>query len=159
MRFNTTDIYGHYTAHGGTQSWKTFRGVLSDFNQEVMNQIIKDGSILDMGSGLSTLSIIRIDRSFAAPRVNWAESFQLKKELIAEGRTPMSESDPDGVPWFVYYTDDWYCRFYWRKTNCKIRNKSAYRFDATRGLKGNKGKLIHHLNSDSLAHLNYEKAI
>ena len=42
-------------------------------------------------------------------------------------------------------------------SKCKIKNKSVYRFDATRGVKGNKEKLINLLKEDDLAYLNFKK--
>ena len=38
-----------------------------------------------------------------------------------------------------------YCKFYWKKGKCRIPNKSVYRFVPTRGVKGNKEKLINML--------------
>jgi len=154
---SSKDIYAYYIKGGGTLSWEQWRDAISSFNEAAMDSIIYDGRELEMGFNLSRLSILRIDRNHAAPRVDWIATKNLKAELLAEGKTLMSDENPDGAPYLVYYTDDWYCRFFWEKRNCKIRNKSAYRFDASRGLKGNKGKLIRLLKTDSLAHLKYEK--
>lgn len=63
----------------------------------------------------------------------------------------------DGVRWHVYYTDEYYCKYYWYKGRCKVKNKSVYRFDATRGVKGNKEKLTRLLKEDDLAYLRFKK--
>lgn len=151
------DIYAAYVFHGGHLEWDPWMNIVSRFNQEIMDEIILEGREFDMGAGLSRLSVVRIDRNHAAPRIDWASTNQLKKELISEGEILLSDENPDGVSYLVYYTDDWYCRFFWEKRNCRLRNKSAYRFDATRGLKGNKTKLVQLLQSDDIAYLKYDK--
>jgi hypothetical protein len=62
-----------------------------------------------------------------------------------------------GCKWHIYHTDEFYCKYYWRKGKCKVPNKSVYRFDATRGIKGNKEKLINLLKEDDLAYLKFKK--
>jgi len=157
-KHTSKDVFADYVSRGGPLDWDQWISVVSRFNQEIMDEIIYEGREFDMGSNLAKLSIIRIDRNHAAPRVDWASTKQLKQELLDKGETLQSEENPDGVPYLVYYTDDWYCRFFWEKRVCKIRNKSAYRFDATRGMKGNKTKLVQHLQSDDLAYLKFDKA-
>ena len=68
-----------------------------------------------------------------------------------------SKDSGKGIKWHVYYTDSFYCRYYWNKGKCRIPNKSAYRFTPTRGLKGNKEKLINLLKTDELAYLKFKK--
>ena len=55
------------------------------------------------------------------------------------------------------FTDEDYYKYYWRKGKCAVPNKSVYRFDATRGIKGNKEKLTKVLQSDELAYLKFKK--
>ncbi len=157
QKLTSRDIYAYYIERGGALSWDQWRAVISAFNVRAMDAIIQDGKELELGNGLSKLSVIKIDRNHAAPRVDWPETKKLKQELLDAGETLMSDEHPEGIPYLVYYTDDWYCRFFWEKRTCKIRNKSAYRFDVSRGFKGNKQKLIDRLNSDDLAHLAYDR--
>lgn len=157
-RLTSRDMYEFYLEQGGDLDYSMFRDVISEFNIGAMDKIVYEGRTLEMGSNLSRLSVIRVDRNHASPRVNWPESNKLKQEIIDEGNEPMSDEHPDGEPWLIFYTDDWYCRFFWEKRNCKIKNHSAYRFDATRGTKGNKRKLIDLLKSDDLAYLMYDEA-
>lgn len=132
--------------------YSIFRDICELFNIYAMDEII-EGKTLNMGSYLSTLSVIRIQRNYNNPSVNWGETNKLKKELLEEGYTEndlYSKDNPDGIKYFIYHTDDWYCRFYWNKKYCKVRNKSVYSFHATRGLKGNKTKLKEKLNNNPL---------
>jgi len=152
------DIFQFYVSRGGNLDWKVWADVVARFNNSVMDEIIMEGREFDMGAGLSRICVLRIDRNHATPRVDWVSTRKLKEELLVEGKNLMSEDTPDGEPYLVYYTDDWYCRFFWEKRSCMVRNKSAYRFDASRGLKGNKTKLVQHLLSDDLAYLKYDKA-
>jgi len=110
-----------------------------------------------MGQNLSTLSIVRKDRDPRSPRLNWGESNKYKKELLFKGEKLYDSKTGEGTKWHIYHTDEFYCKFYWRKGKCLIPNKSVYRFDATRGVKGNKEKLVNLLKTDELAYLNFKK--
>lgn len=143
----------------GDLTYKEFKAACAEFNIAAMDRILK-GEELNMGHRISTLSIIRIKRSFKNPNVNWKASNELKEEILEEGGTPRSDEHPDGEDWLVYYSDPWYARFYWQKARCQVSNKTAYSFTATRGDKGNKTALHELLEdnkeTDGLAHLNFE---
>lgn len=137
-------------------SYEDYREVCELYNIYCMDKII-DGYTVNLGSYLSTLSIIRIERNYSNPAVNWKASNEYKQELIDQGITPYNkETAPDGEKWLIYYTDDWYCRFYWNKSQCKVRNKSVYSFHPTRGLKGNKTKLKEALDKNPLQYKKYK---
>lgn len=158
MSHTSRDIYSAYEEEVGKLSYKDFMAVIQEFNIMAMEEIIGGGKYLNMGYHLSTLSIIRIERDFSNPAVNWKATNELKQELLDDGYTEddlYSKDNPDGIKYFVYHTDEWYCRFYWRKSACRVKNKSAYAFRATRGSKGNKTKLKERLNNDDMAHLDY----
>ena len=78
-------------------------------------------------------------------------------KLLKEGKDLYNSKTGKGENWYIYHTDPFYCKYYWRKGKCKIPNKSVYRFDATRGIKGNKEKLIYLLKNDELAYLKFKK--
>jgi hypothetical protein len=147
-------------------SYSDYRECCELFNMWSMDKVT-DGYILNMGAYLSTISIIRVPRDHSSPRINWGATNEYKKELLSgkakeapeEGYKEddlYSEDNPDGIKYFIYHTDDWYCRFYWNKTNCSVRNKTAYRFRATRGDKGNKTKLKEKLKKDDLHYKNFK---
>lgn len=160
-------MYGDYQQeHDSPLSYKEYRDCCELFNIKAMNAIIYDGKKLNMGHYLSTISIIKIERNFKNPQVNWGATNKYKKALLsgeAEEAPPegyneedlYSKDNEDGVKYFIYYTDDWYCRFYWYKKGCKVKNKSVYTFKPTRGDKGNKTKLKEALRDNSLQHKKY----
>ena len=113
---------------------------------------ILEGNILDMGNNLSTLSVIRKERDPRNPKVDWGESNKYKQELLDANEQLYNAETDKGTKWHIYYTDGYYCKFYWRKGRCRVPNKSVYRFDATRGIKGNKEKLVTLLKTDDLAY-------
>lgn len=157
MIHNLPEIYEFYSQTGGELEYSVFSELCQEFNQRVMDEVILEGDKFDMGSYMSTLSIGRLDRNYANKQIDWKASHQLKKELIEEGVELYDPETGQGKKWFVYYTDDWYCRFYWNKFHAKITNKTVYRFTATRGIKGNKTKLSTLLAEDELAYLRFEK--
>lgn len=159
MVFTLSDIYLDYLKKGGTVSKSTFKNIICDFNIMSMNEIIYNARVLDMKCGLSAISIIQLKRNFTNPVVDWNESNKYKEELIAKGEELYDEVTGKGVKWLIYYTDDKYCRFYWSKKFVKLANKTIYRFEPTRGIKGNKEKLIRHLKENELNILKYKNGI
>ena len=156
MAYTLQDIYKEYTNTVSLIDKKIFRDICEEFNMAIINSIL-EGNTLDMGNNLSTLSIVRKERDPRNPKVDWGESNKYKQELLEQGKKLYNAETGKGVKWHIYYTDSYYCKFYWRKGKCRIPNKSVYRFDATRGIKGNKEKLINLLKTDDLAYLKFKK--
>lgn len=151
------DIYKFYLEKGGTLPYKIYREVCEEFNIRAMDQIIYEGRVLILGYHLATIRVVRIDRNFKKPVINWGESAKRKRELIKQGKTPKTKDNPDGEPWLIYWTDDWFVRFYWNKAEANVKGKYCYRFEPTKGKKGNTTKLINFLRRNRLAYLNYER--
>ena len=151
-----SDIYNKYNKEHGDIDKSLFTDVCHEFNMLIIDYIL-EGKEFNMGNNLSTLSIIRRDRDPRSPRIDWGESNKYKKELLEEDQKLYNPKTGEGVKWHIYHTDEFYCKYYWRKGKCKIANKSVYRFDATRGIKGNKEKLIALLKQDDLAYLKFRK--
>jgi|TARA_R100000084_G_C4647501_1_gene147638 hypothetical protein len=157
MAYTIVDIYNSYKADKNQYVDKeTFKNICNQFNIMIMDYIL-EGKEFNMGYNLSTLSIVRRERDPRTPRINWGESNKYKKELVEQGKKLYSADTDSGEKWHIYHTDGFYCKFYWRKGKCSVPNKSVYRFDATRGIKGNKEKLINLLKTDELAYLKFKK--
>ena len=157
MIYNLKDIYIDYqNEYDDNIDKTTYTNIVQEFNIMIMDYIL-EGKEFNMGNNLSTLSIVRRDRDPRSPRLDWGESNKYKKELLEEGQDLYNSETAKLVKWNIYHTYEFYCRYYWRKGKCKIPNKSVYRFDATRGVKGNKEKLIHLLKKDDLAYLKFKK--
>jgi|SRR5690625_522692 len=155
--YTSLDIYRDYVASGGELDEALFHSICEEFNERVMDEVIYKGREFNMGERLSTIEVVVADRNFNSPMVNWNESNKLKEELLSEGKELYSKDNPDGEKWFVYHTDDWYCKFHWNKSRCVVQNKSVYRFTPTRGKVGNKTKLKNFLREDQLAYIKYRK--
>ena len=156
MTHNLSNIYNNYVEEHGYIDKLVFKNLCEEFNMIIINYIL-EGKEFNMGNNLSTLSIVKQARDPRSPRIDWGESNKYKKELLEEGQSLYNSDTGKGVKWYIYHTDEFYCKYYWRKGKCKIPNKSVYRFDATRGLKGNKEKLINLLKTDDLAYLKFKK--
>jgi|TARA_R110000851_G_scaffold79130_4_gene174358 hypothetical protein len=156
MAYTLTNIYDSYIVDKVPVDRSLFKNICSEFNMMIMDYIL-EGKEFNMGYNLSTVSIVRKDRDPRSPRVDWGESNKYKKELLSEGETIYDPITDLGVKWHIYHTDSFYCKYYWRKGKCSVPNKSVYRFDATRGIKGNKEKLINLLRTDDLAYLKFKK--
>ena len=156
MGYTLDSIYKEYIKDNAFVDKKLFRNICAEFNIEIMKDML-EGSVFNMGSNLSTLSIVRMERDPRNPKIDWGESNKYKAELIADGKELYNAETKTGTRWHIYYTDGYYCKFYWRKGRCRVPNKSVYRFDATRGVKGNKENLITLLKEDDLAYLKFKK--
>tara|TARA_R110002167_G_scaffold65107_5_gene184042 strand:+ start:1703 stop:2179 length:477 start_codon:yes stop_codon:yes gene_type:complete len=157
MSYTIKDIYKEYhTITNEPVDKKLFRTLCEEFNINIMSKILK-GAEFNMGNNLSSVSIVRVNRDPRSPRVDWGESNKYKKELLDQGQELYDSKTSSGVKWHIYYTDTFYCKYYWKKGKCRVSNKSVYRFTPTRGLKGNKEKLINMLKQDDLAYLKFKK--
>tara|TARA_R100001244_G_scaffold74803_1_gene59721 strand:- start:29 stop:502 length:474 start_codon:yes stop_codon:yes gene_type:complete len=156
MNYTLTDIYKEYILEHGSIDKNIFRDICEEFNIDIMEDVLEGGTF-NMGNNLSTLSIVRKERDPRNPKIDWGESNKYKAELITAKENLYDSETGKGIKWHIYYTDGYYCKFYWRKGRCRIPNKSVYRFDATRGIKGNKEKLINLLKTDELAYLKFKK--
>lgn len=156
MNHTITHIHQSYCDTVEEIDKNLFKELCFDFNEQVIDMILEGGEF-NMGNNLSTISILRMERDPNKRVIDWAESNKYKAELIASGDELYNNNTGKGVRWHIYYTDDYYCKYYWYKGRCKIKNKSVYRFDASRGIKGNKEKLTRLLKKDDLAYLRFKK--
>ena len=157
MNYTLSHIYNNYAKNVANAVDKMlFKDICSEFNMLAVDYIL-EGKEFNMGYNLSTLSIVRMKRDPRSPRVDWSESNKYKEELRLAGSKLYNKDSGEGVKWQIYFTDENYYKYYWRKGKCSVPNKSVYRFDATRGVKGNKEKLTSILKSNELAYLKFKK--
>jgi len=153
------DIYTYFDSVSDLEIDKNlFRSICSDFNMAIIEYILEGGKFF-MSNNLSYICILRVFRNHSKPSIDWGESNKYKKELLDAGEPLYDSETGKGTKWHIYYTDSEYCRYYWNKANCKIKNKSVYKFVPTRGLKGNKEKLTTLLKEDDLAYLKFKKQL
>jgi hypothetical protein len=157
MNYTLSHIYNDYAKEVTLPVEKAlFKDICGEFNMMVIDYIL-EGKEFNMGYNLSTLSIVRMKRDPRSPRVDWMESNKYKEELKNLKIPLYNHETGEGTKWQIYFTDDTYYKYYWRKGKCAVPNKSVYRFDATRGIKGNKEKLTNILKSNELAYLKFKK--
>jgi hypothetical protein len=156
MNHTSVDIYKGFIQEADSQIEKSvFMDICNTFNALIFEYIL-EGKTFNMGSNLSTLEVRRMERDPRIPAIDWGESNKYKQELLDEGTPLFNKKTGEGVKWHIYFTDEHYYKYHWRKGKCKVKNKSAYRFDATRGKIGNKEKLIQMLKDDDLAYLKFK---
>jgi len=131
-------------------TYPMFKHIVSEFNKK-LSDLLLEGKVFPMNHGLGNLFIARIPRTFVRrgrdgsvtmlKHINWAETAKLKRE--------------EGINRYIYYTDPYYCRWYWTKYSCSLPNKAAYKFLPTKGKGYNADRLSKLLKSDELAHTNF----
>lgn len=152
-------IYKTYSQNNDSEiSEALFSDICAEFNIGIINELL-NGYEFNMQNNLGTLSIRRVERDPRTPQINWGETSKYKKELLDKGESLFDSSTGKGEKWHIYYVDKYYYKYHWTKSKAKIKNKTAYRFDATRGVKGNKEKLTALLKNDDLAYLRFKKYV
>lgn len=155
MQYDSRHFYERYRKEGGRVPYRTFKAVLSDFNELAVEHML-EGYSFPMGSSLSRLLVVRIPRAFKKQSIDWKESNKAKAALLEAGKVPKDKQHPEGEEWLIFFTNDYYCRYRWIKRLSEVPNHSYYRFEPTRGKVGNKGKLYRLLMRDPLAHLRFK---
>lgn len=151
------DIYETYeTTTDSPVNYKVFKNILLQFNEGIVDYML-EGEEFNMKNRLSTLSIWRRKRDPRTPKINWQESLKYKQALVDKGIILYNKETGKGEKWLVYFTDSQYFRFRWCKDRCIIKNKTAYAFVPTRGVKGNKEKLTKLIKEDDLAYLRFKE--
>lgn len=137
------DIYNYYKKNnpGIDTSYTQFKYILSQFNKKAVVHILQ-GRSLNFHNRLGRMRIKKVKRNFNSKTVDWLETNKLQKQ---------------GINKLVFYTDDYWYRWYWEKRTCTIPNKSVYSFRPTGGDDGNRKKLVHLLKTDEFAHLNFRE--
>ncbi len=107
MAYTITDIYTDYCENVEQIDKTMFKDICFDFNEEVIDMLL-DGGEFNMGSNLSTISIVKMDRDPRNRVIDWAESNKYKEELKMAGEMLYDANTGDGVRWHIYYTDEYY---------------------------------------------------
>ena len=157
MAKGSREIYKFYKGISDTPvDYKTFKDIIVKFNCGIVDNLL-EGGIFNMGNKLSTLSIWRRKRDPRTMRVNWQESLAYKEDLEKNNIKLYDRETGEGEKWLIYLTDSHYFRYRWHKDKCMVKNKTVYRFDPTRGEKGNKEKLTKLIKGDDLAYLRFKE--
>jgi hypothetical protein len=113
---------------------------LRRFNAKVISEVL-NGKTFTMGFELGRICIARLKRDFSRPTIDWGETKKLQKQ---------------GVNQWVYFQDTHYYRWFWKKLECRVPNKSVYCFAPSKGPGGSVKKLASRLKSDEFAFQSYK---
>lgn len=116
-----------------------YKKVLYACFKQIVEEML-NGNVVKLGQRLGEMGIKKVKRTYEKPVVNWFETMELRKQ---------------GIKKVVFFTDDYWYRFYWKKKSCQIPNKTVYCFQITKGPNGNRKKLVDRLKSDEFAYLLY----
>jgi hypothetical protein len=124
-------------------TYALFKETISLFNKTAVEYIL-EGHTVRFGKYLGGFRIKKIERKFSEKpkHINWGETNKLLKQ---------------GIKKFVYWVDDYYFKWHWEKSTCKIKNKTVYVFQPTKGDGGNRKKLSRLLMSDEFAKTLYKE--
>jgi hypothetical protein len=117
-------------------TYDLFMFITREFNLKLVGALL-DGKTVKLGHNLGQLRVKRVQRNHEKPTVNWGATTQARKE----------HNNPEIL---VFFTDDFYYRFSWSKG--MVRNISLYKWHPTKGMRK---RLVHLLQTDPIAKLNY----
>ncbi len=142
---NSSDMYEYFIKlHPTTTITEDrYKKILNACFKYIVAQIL-DGNVVKLGQRLGELSIKKVRRTFKEdkkPPVDWGATKQYEKET--------------GEKKLIYFTDDYWYRFYWKKKACQVPNKTVYSFQPTKGPNGNTKRLVNRLKSDEFSSLLY----
>lgn len=144
MTYYLGDIFKYYKQRDGKYNKKIFTKIVNTFNKMLINELLKAKTIR-LGI-FGTLRIVRANRNFEKPAVDWKASNQKKQKLLNEGKPLYDSKTKEGYEWLIFYTDDEFCMIKWDRP--LIKNQSVYRFESNKGNKGLATKLKEYLNQD-----------
>lgn len=135
-----------------------FREVIYSYNKEAVNQMIQ-GETINLNESLGYVYVLKIKRPNKA--INWEESLAYKQELLDSGKTIKDSDNPEGKNWLVYFNNNYYLRWAWKKKNmaCRVKNNSVYGFyptaSSSKGVAGTRRQLADANKKNPALHLNY----
>lgn len=129
-----------HDSYEGTLDKKTFVKLCTEFNDMVLDQMIKEKKVFVIPHFLGIIKVLEKERKVKKGKTNgklyttpnFPESFKKKDEIIARGGTPLVNykdkdnriiSDNGGEAWLVYNTSPTSVTFMWSKLKRKIDNK------------------------------------
>jgi len=138
-------------------NFKKYKFLVSNFNDMISDQIIKEGYTLKMGNHLGEIRIIKKKRPEGKKPINWQASNTAKAAILANGDIPYSkENAPDGKKWLVHFTEPFGYYWYWSKYLCTCTNRDSYSFKPTAGDYGNIKKLNQYRKHNPLVVIKYK---
>lgn len=139
---NVEDMYKFFkTKHPNSDvNKRQYTNVVELYYKYARDEIL-EGKTFKLGQKLGKIRIKKYRRTFNKPKLDIAETLKLYRQ---------------GIKKKVYYTDDYWYRWYWEKKSCQIANKTVYSFRPTIGENGNAKKLAQRLKNDEFAYLLYK---
>jgi hypothetical protein len=144
--FGLKDAYKIYKEDGGMLKYSVFSKILRDINTQIADKIIMEALEFNMPSMIGTIRIRKFKNKavnadgtsrFKKLRPDWAKT----KELWAKtypGKTMEELKEIENKPLVRHlneHTNGYSYEFYYNKSSGKYRNKSAYSFLPSRGIK------------------------
>ncbi len=137
--YTLEDIYGYYhNLHhndGLAVDKKLFKKITYEFNKRIMQYVTESAEEFKIPYRLGVIRIKKSKMNFKDPqalRTDWNESRKL-------GKTVKHLND---------HTNNYKYRFFWHKSICNAKNKTAYCFETTRTLRRRLAYLLNNKITD-----------
>jgi hypothetical protein len=137
--YNCKNLYNDFCKIDNTLTYKQFREIIYNFNKKIIDEIIENNKVFNLGYKLGNLSVYQYDRKIKKGKhnnnfytsINHFLSEKNKKEIIKNGDTPLKMikdngkiiGDNGGKPWLVYNFQD-IVSLTWKKYKCIDKENS-----------------------------------
>lgn len=101
----------------------------SSLNFEIGNSLVKGNNYSFGGQvGYVYAYFHKLAPGVIPNNLNWGETMKLKKRLLEQGIAIKTPTNPNGVPYRVYYDFDWFIHARFHKLKNRIKQASYYKF-------------------------------
>lgn len=109
--------------------YDTYCAIIKCHNKYVY-KYVADGETFELYNGMGRIALKTEERNYKTNRrIDWKTSMEYRNKLLQEGKTPKGPEHPEGIEWYVYFTDPFFTRILWdRSKTRRIRNLKAYSF-------------------------------
>lgn len=139
-------------------SYKEFKFIIQTRHTEWLRLMIEEGCQFRIGKSLGYLVVEGKLNNLEKMVLNRGETSKRAKKILAEGKTLYSEENPTGERYKVFYIDDFFHRFSFKRDTSYLTTDpmaNLYRFFYAKGNKNIMTQLYKHIRSNPLATQKY----
>ena len=140
-----------------------FKWLINQSVKLMVDQMITRGKKFKIFLGLGMFRVVARKTGLEERKINQYATQQNRRKLEAEGKTVKTFDNPDGVPYVIYYTNDYFYRLKWIRQNMFEGFDLEYKFKSANGGTSKSGRLsivsriYHYMNTNPEVKLLYQR--
>jgi hypothetical protein len=134
-----------------------FKWLINNSVKIMVEQMITKGKKFKILTGLGVFRVVARKRGLEERSINQYATQKNKEKLEAEGKTVKTFDNPDGVPYVIYYTDDYFYRLKWIRQNMFEGFDLEYKFKGVTGNNSIISRIYNCINNKPEVKLLYQR--